>query len=488
VLLIQGISDLIMNKILFYITIILFLTFVTSQTKAQHDSVFVVKRMSFNTDLFNEISPVIMRDSIIFCSDRRFSWFKDRTAFDGRRLFNFYIAGRQDTLSPGNPKELKSERSHLFNNGPLCLAPDGKTVYFTSEIETGKASKLKNYKNHSGIFTASLSGTNLISLHPFKYNNPDYDIGQPSISSDGKTLFFASDMPGGFGESDLYYSQLVDGEWSSPVNLGTKVNSSGIENNPFMHSSGRLFFTSDRPDGIGKLDIYYTLSGSGGWDAPVLLPEPVNSASDDFGFVADSNLIKGYFSSNRLGSDDIYEFTSKVVQKISCESLQENNYCYRFIEENAVKIDTIPFRYEWKFGDGNIADGPVVEHCYNEPGTYYVLLDIVNLVTGEIIYNDKRDTLTVKAIEQPYITAPDTIYTDQKMILSAAATNLPGWKIEKYNWNFGDDTIGSGMEVEKAYKKPGIFTVKLIVSTEPESGGIVRSRCVSKNILVIHQP
>lgn len=477
-----------MKTILYIIIVILFLTQVSFQASAQQDSVYVVKRMPFNTDTFSEISPVIYKDSIIFCSDRRFSWYKDRTGFDGRRLYNFYMADRQDTSGRENIKALKSERSFLFNNGPLCVSHDGTTVYFTSEVETGKAARQKGYKNHSGIFIAALSGSSLNSVQPFKYNNPQYDIGQPSISSDGKILFFASDMPGGYGESDIYYSEQIDGEWNTPVNLGPKVNSPGIENNPYIHSSGRLYFTSDRPGGIGKLDIYYTSSANGEWDNPEILPEPVNSKYDDFGFVADDNLLKGYFSSNRSGSDDIYEFTSKIVRSASCETLQENNYCYRFIEENAVKIDTVPFLYEWKFGDGDMADGAVVEHCYSGPGTYYVILDIVNLVTNEMIYNDKRDTLIVKAIEQPYISGPDTIYAGQKMILSAASSNLPGWDIAQYYWNFGDDTFDRGIEVGKIFKKPGNYNIQLIVSAKPESGGIVRSRCVSKNIVVIHKP
>jgi len=211
--------------------------------------------MSFSSGSFSDISPVIADDGIIFCSNRRFSAIKDRTAYDGHRLYNLFLAERKDTSDWRKPKELKSERSTLFNNGPMCFAPDGKTVYFTSEIETGKAAKKKNFKNHSGIFIADISGTNLLSLRPFKYNNPQYEVAQPSISSDGKYLFFASDMPGGQGRSDLYYCELINGEWSTPVNLGPKVNSSDVENYPYMHTSGRLYFTSNRPGGIGNLDV-----------------------------------------------------------------------------------------------------------------------------------------------------------------------------------------------------------------------------------------
>jgi hypothetical protein len=477
-----------MKRLIYFISVVLFALFVSLQTKAQQPSVYEITKMSFNSDAFSEISPVIVRDGILFCSTRRFSMLKDRTAWDGHRLYNIYLAEKKDTSGWGNPKELKSERSSLFNNGPLCIGPDGRTVYFTSEIETGKAAKMKNFKNHSGIFTAELSGNDLVSLRPFKYNNPQYEVGQPSISSDGKFLFFASDMPGGQGGSDLYSCELVNGEWSAPVNLGTKVNSSGIENYPFMHPSGKLYFSSNRPGGVGKLDVYFTSYYLGTWEEPVLLPEPINSGSDDFAFVAESNLQTGYFSSNRYRSDDIYKFASTIIRKSSCDTLSENSYCYRFVEENAIKVDTMPFRYEWKFGDGDKAIGPMVEHCYKGPGTYLVQLDVVNLITKVTMYNEKSDTLVLTAIEQPYISAPDRSNTGQRIELSADSTNLPGWKISSYYWNFGDETIAIGKEVDKTYMKPGTYNIQLIVTTEPEPGGMVRESCICKNINVIRQP
>jgi hypothetical protein len=476
------------KRILNIISVALMVSFGSLQSEAQSPSIYEVKRMPFNINGFNNISPVIVKDGILFCSDRRFSGFKDRTTFDGRRLYNIYLAIRKDTSSYNKPIELTSERSNKFNNGPLCFAPDGKTVYFTSEVETGKMAENKKFKNHSGIFIGELSGTELVSLRPFKYNNPQYDVGQPSISKDGKYVFFASDMPGGLGGSDLYYCAWGGTDWTAPVNLGPKVNSASTENYPYIHPSGKLYFTSNRPGGIGNLDIYFTSLSYGLWDDPVLLPEPVNSPEDDFAFVAEPTLQKGYFTSSRHNEDDIYQFNSTIIRKASCDSLQENNYCYRFFEENAVKNDTMPFRYEWKFGDGSKGTGMVVEHCFNGPGTYTVQLDVVNLITKEVTYNEKSETVEVTEIEQPYISSPDRIGTNQIISLNADSTNLPGWKISQYYWNFGDETIAIGKDVSKSFIKPGSYNIQLIISAEPDAAGNAREGCVSKNIVVFRQP
>jgi len=469
------------------VTIISLLAAVTDTT-AQQPSLYNVNKMSFNTNYFNEISPVIVKDGIIFCSDKRFSWIKDRTSYDGRRLYNIYLIERIDTTGWNDAKELKSERSSKFNNGPFCIAPDGRTVYFTSEVETGKIASKKNFRNHSGIFIAELSGTELIGLRPFSHNNPSYDVGQPSISSDGKYLYFASNMPGGQGGSDLYFCELINNEWSAPVNLGPVVNSSASENYPCIHPAGKLYFTSGRSGGMGRLDVYSTTNYEGNWEAPVLLPEPINSTYDDFAFVAELNQQKGYFSSNRNSGDDIYSFSSTIRRLDVCDTLVENNYCYRFTEENAVKLDTTPFRYEWKFGDGKRAVGAVVEHCYDGPGAYLVQLDVVNLITKEVLYNEKSDSLIITDIEQPYITAPEEAEAGRMLRLNADKTYLPGWNITQYYWNFGDETIQIGREVDKTYLRPGTYNIQLIVTEEAEPGGMARETCICKNITISRQP
>jgi hypothetical protein len=470
-----------MGKNILHIILILLLAV---PGNAQQPSQFKISRMDFNNDRFSTISPVIIKDGILFCSDRRVSGIFDRTGFNGKRLYNIYIAEKNDTSGFQKPQLITSERTNKFNNGPLCVAADGKTVYFTSEIETGKIAGSRKFINHSGIFIAELSGSELGPVHPFKYNNPSYNVGQPSLSADGKYLYFASDMPDGNGNSDIYYCELVGGEWSAPVNLGSKVNSSASENYPFIHPSGRLYFTSDRPGGPGKLDVYFTSQANGVWDAPEIMPEPINSPADDFAFTAETDLQGGYFTSNRKSGDEIYKFTSSMIRKASCDSIAENNYCYRFTEENAVKLDSVPFRYIWKFGDGDSATGVVVEHCFKGPGIYTVQLDATNLITKEVNYNEKSEIVEVTDIEQAYISAPDRVTVNQEISLNADSTNLPGWKIARYYWNFGDESIAMGNHVSKRFQKPGKYNVQLIVTSESEPGSSAKETCVSKNIIV----
>jgi len=222
----------------------------------------------------------------------------------------------------------------------------------------------------------------------------------------------------------------------------------------------------------------------GDWTTPLRLQAPVNSSSDDFAFVAMPDLKKGYFASNRRRNDDIYEFTMTIVRKADCDMLEFNNYCYEFIEENAVKYDTIPFKYEWRFGDGHTAVGRIVEHCYEGPGRYLVQLDVTNLVTNEVKTDQKSQLLIIEAVEQPYISCPDYAETGEMLKFSADSTNLPGWDISQYYWSFDDETIGMGRNVMKTFTRPGTYNVQLTVSTKAGEGGMVREACVTRSITI----
>ena len=146
---------------------------------------------------------------------------------------------------------------------------------------------------------------------PFIYNNEAaYSVGDPFVTPDGKTLYFTSDMPSGLGGTDIYYCERTDGNWSQPVNLKA-INTSANERTPFIASDGTIYFSTDGDKGMGGLDIFKALRKGSTFGVKQNLGYPINSAQDDFAYVLANDCVSGYLSSNRtggVGSDDIYSF------------------------------------------------------------------------------------------------------------------------------------------------------------------------------------
>ncbi|MCS6934361.1 MAG: carboxypeptidase regulatory-like domain-containing protein [Chitinophagales bacterium] len=202
-------------------------------------------------------------------------------------------------------KELYIDRSNY--NGRRAFTSADKTV------------KLKIYKI-VWLQDQNRWGDELVEAVPF--NDKEYSVGHPSMSKDGKTLYFASDKPGGYGGVDLYVStREIGGEWSTPINLGPKVNTSGDEMFPFIADDGTLYFASNGHVGLGGLDVYSTNMVKTGnkitnWTEPENLGYPINTNFDDFGYIIAKDNKRGYFVSNRpggKGDDDIYSFIKRGV-------------------------------------------------------------------------------------------------------------------------------------------------------------------------------
>jgi outer membrane protein OmpA-like peptidoglycan-associated protein len=172
--------------------------------------------------------------------------------------------------------------------------------------------KAKDGSVNLQLFSANFVNEKWTNEHPLPFNDKEYSVGHPSLSPDGKTLFFASNMPGGVGGTDIYKSaKQANGTWSTPENLGEDINTEGNEMFPFYHASGILFFASDGHVGLGGLDIFLAQEKSNGFEEIKNLGAPVNTNKDDFAFIVDKQMKSGYFSSNRdggKGDDDIYSF------------------------------------------------------------------------------------------------------------------------------------------------------------------------------------
>lgn len=193
---------------------------------------------------------------------------------------------------------------------------------------TGKE-QAQNFINRLEIYYAVLKNNKWNNIQPFPYNNiTSYSVGHPALSPDGKTLYFVSDMPGSIGETDVYYCEKKsDGKWSEPTNLGKNINSHGKELFPYVSSDGTLYFASNGHPGMGGLDIFYAKGKKDQWKEVDNMKYPINSPKDDFGIAFDSTGESGFFSSNReegMGGDDLYHFRnpSCVVSGLTLELLE----------------------------------------------------------------------------------------------------------------------------------------------------------------------
>lgn len=214
----------------------------------------------------------------------------------------------------GIAEPLGEQLNSKYHEGPLAISPDGKTMYFSrNNYNENKIGKDKQGVNHLKIYRAEFVDNTWKRITDLSINGNNYSVSHPALSKDGKTLYFASDRPGGYGKSDLYKVAIkADGSFGEVQNLGEKINTTEDELFPFLNNENALFFSSDGHGGYGLLDIFATVTEEDGTVSQVVnLGQPLNSNSDDFSFFMSENGYEGYFASNRGGSpfnDDIYYF------------------------------------------------------------------------------------------------------------------------------------------------------------------------------------
>lgn len=459
---------------------ILAIAFMTAhEGSSQQNNFYEISRLPFTTDQFDEFAPAYYRQGLVFTTNRRRNFVISRMTEEGENLFNIYYAVRQDTNKWRNPHLLDKSLRSKYHDGPVSFSPDGSRIFFTRNIHSEGSDAF-----NLGIFMAEYSGGNWVNITPFPYNSNNFNVIHPGISADGTTLYFASDMPGGYGGMDIYYSTFQNQVWSSPVNLGEVINSSNDEVFPYMHPGGRLYFSSGNETN-GRLDLFYSSRRNNNWQSPVRLPEPFNSEADDFGFIADRDIITGYFSSNRDGTDNIYTFASTFPVFTDCDSIREPDLCYVFYEETGGTIDTTTLYFEWDMGDGTRIRGLEAEHCFEDIGSYFIRLDVIDIITGEVAYNQANYNFRIEKPEQPLITSADTCFVDQQIMLDGTESYLRNFEIEEYYWELGDGTKTTGETIYHTYTDPGVYEVRMGVISDPDSPFGEQRSCVYKNIIVL---
>ncbi len=289
--------------------------------KTQQDYLDEIARNSGRYDLrefgynsvYSDFAPTYYKKGLIFSSDRDTgNLARYRHTWNSQDFHDLYKLNA-DSISENQVTKLSNVNSKLHES-TSTTTKDGSVLYFTRNNITDRKYK----RDEQGfirlkIFRAKWIDSSWQELEELPFNSDSYSVAHPTLSPDEKTLYFASDMPGSLGQSDLYKVAInEDGTFSNPENLGPTINSEARETFPFITEEEILYFSSDGHPGLGGLDVFATNIENSNYTKSVInVGQPVNSSFDDFSFIFDEESKEGYFASNRttgMGGDDIYGF------------------------------------------------------------------------------------------------------------------------------------------------------------------------------------
>ncbi|MBK9487039.1 MAG: OmpA family protein [Chitinophagaceae bacterium] len=279
---------------------------------------YTVKNLSFNSGGY-DFSSASYDGGLIFSSSRDSAKAISREhTWTGTEFFDmWYVKG--DKTSFGKPQRLKGDAATKYHEGAVSFTGDSKKVYYTrnnyfnNKVKTSsdKIVKLK-------IYESDVDGRTWKNDKSFAFNNDEYSVGHPALTADGNTMYFVSDMPGGYGSTDIYVTKKEGETWSTPKNVGPDINTEGREMFPYVDKDGELYFSSDAHGGLGGLDIFRVKPNvkTGKWGKIRNIGAPINSSYDDFSLHYGTDKSYGYFTSDRPdghGLDDIYTFTDDGI-------------------------------------------------------------------------------------------------------------------------------------------------------------------------------
>lgn len=275
-----------------------------------------IKNAGFNSE-YSDYGTAINGDQLIFSSTRETAKvFKRKHSWTNQSFTNLYVL----KATSSTPELLNSKINSAYNESTPVFTKDGNTMYFTrNNYFKGRTKTDQNKIVLLKLYKATFDGKKWSKVEELPFNSNEYSCAHPALSTDEKTLYFASNMPGTVGQSDIFKVAIRNnGTFGTPENLGKTINTEGRETFPFIAADNKLYFASDGHVGLGGLDVFVSLMNTNNtYSEPQNIGAPVNSGSDDFGYVVDSSLKTGYFTSNRkednLGFDDIYAFTEKKV-------------------------------------------------------------------------------------------------------------------------------------------------------------------------------
>lgn len=269
---------------------------------------FDEKQLEINDSKYSDFGAVLSSDNILYFASAR-NTARKTYGWNEEPFLDLYqsVYNANGTFSDPTPVDGINTKHH---DGPAAISADGNTMYFASESYRERKQFERDRENNLKIgqvylYKATRDGGKWGGVKVLPFNHKEFSSSNPSLSKDGKTLYFSSNRPGGSGGNDIWKVTIEENDtYGEPENLGSTINTPGNESFPFITDDNKLYFSSDGRKGMGGLDVFMTDLAKGG--QPVNLGLPVNSEKDDFAFSFNTQKNIGFFSSNRAGVDNLY--------------------------------------------------------------------------------------------------------------------------------------------------------------------------------------
>lgn len=256
-----------------------------------------------------DYSPVYYRDGLAFVSSRAGGNSQGNSPFTGQPYTDIYYSNSLADRAFSSPQLLPGNLNTMMAEGPVTFSASQDTIYFTRLVnEEGQPALDRRGRNYYKLFMAVRSGgDDWGNITQMRFTEGDaFHYMHPAVSADGSRVFFTSNRTGSYGGFDLWVSELFNGRWGDPYNLGPTINTEGQEGYPFMHADGTLYFSSDLREGFGGYDVFAAHERFNAFTNIENFRLGINSPRDDYGVVMNEDKSEGFVTSNRDGDDDIY--------------------------------------------------------------------------------------------------------------------------------------------------------------------------------------
>lgn len=338
---------------------------------------------------YSDYGTAVYLNKLVFASARDTGSLGQRKhTWTNQYFTNLYMADLGDEMTPGSPSKFDKNINSKFHEATPTFTKDGKTMYFTrNNYLDGKKGKDGKDITLIKIYKASLENDKWDKIVEMPFNSNNYSTAHPALSPDEKTLYFASDMPGTLGLSDLYSVKINEnGTYGNPENLGKSINTPGRESFPFISGDNELYFASDGHPGVGGLDIFVSrINEDGTFNEVQNVGADINSPKDDFAYLIDTKSRRGFFSSNKEGGkgyDDIYKFLE--TRKLTCEQELFGKITDEDSKESLLHTKVSLFDKKFKDISSMMTDDKGMYHFTVECGkTFYVRAEKPEYTTKE---------------------------------------------------------------------------------------------------------